>query len=167
MPPSSKPSSRSEVAAGAIVFTIQNKAIYVLQLVKNPAYRGRESDEEAVDIGPKGHLERGESVLQAAHREIREELGIAVHLDTGFVGEQSYVFEEAEPKTGKRIRVSKKVTYFLAFIHSKDIKQIAISEEHKRCFLMPIGKAIEKAKYENQKQLLQNAKEYIAARYLT
>ena len=144
-----------------MVFCIRNKVISVLALVQNS-----EKGEEWFDM-PKGHVERGETPVQAAQREIREEIGLSLHLDTGFKEESRYMFMEKDSRTGRNIRISKRVTFFLAFMHNNEKKQIKLSPEHKRYYFLPIDEAIEKAKFEDQRQLLKDAKAYITEKYLT
>jgi bis(5'-nucleosidyl)-tetraphosphatase len=151
----------SETSAGAVVFCIKNKEISVLVLVQNS-----EKGEDWFDM-PKGHIEKGETPVQAARREIREEIGLSLHLDTGFQEENHYMFMEKDSRTGRNIRISKRVVFFLAFMHSNEKKQITLSPEHKRYYFLPIDEAIEKAKFEDQRQLLKDAKAYITEKYLT
>lgn len=150
-----------EVSAGAVPFYIENKTIKVLILIPNNV-----SGDEWFDM-PKGHVEKGESLVRAAQREIGEEIGLSLHLDTNFREDIDYFYTLGDPKTGGNERISKKATYFLALMHRKDTKQITLSPEHKRYYLLPIDEAIEKAKFENQKVLLEKAKDYITRHYLT
>ncbi|MDE1874188.1 MAG: NUDIX domain-containing protein [Candidatus Micrarchaeota archaeon] len=144
-----------------MVFYTENREIKILALVQNS-----ESGETWFDM-PKGHVEKGETLVEAAQREIREETGLVLHIDTGFREENSYVFVKEDSGTGRTTRIFKRVVFFLAFMHRIDKKQIVISEEHKRHYFMPIDEAIAKAKFENQKQLLKDAKVYIIGKYLT
>ena len=152
--------AEKEISAGAIAFAIRGKEIKVLLLLAN------KPDEYYVEIGPKGHIERGESPLQAASREIKEEIGLRLHIDTNFRKEENYTFLRNNPKTGVPERVIKKVIYFIAFMSDKDLKQIAISEEHKKYFLVPIDQAIGDAEFPEQKPILESAKEYVTSHYL-
>lgn len=152
---------RKEVSAGAIAFTIRGKVIKVLLLLAN------KPDEYYIEIGPKGHIEKGESPLKAAHREIKEEIGITLHIDSNFREEEEYTFVRKDPEKGVAERVNKKVIYFVAFMNHRDMRQISLSEEHKRYFIVPINQAIEEAQYPEQVDMLESAKEYITMRYLT
>ncbi len=72
---------------------------------------------------PKGHSREGESLLQAAHRELEEETGIeAVKVIEGFQCEIEY--EVVSPRRGTYL---KRVVYYLAFTPSQET---AISSEH-------------------------------------
>ncbi len=151
----------NEVSAGAVVFCIENKEILVLALVQN-----NERGESWFDM-PKGHVERGETILEAAQREIREEIGLQLHIDTNFEEENAYSLVDRDARHGRSIKINKRVVFFLAFMQSRDRKQIVLSPEHKRYYFMPIDEAVEKAKFENQRQLLKDAKAYITEKYLT
>lgn len=150
----------SETSAGAIAFYIENKAIRILALVQN-----NPTGEEWFDM-PKGKVKKGETLLRTAQREVREEIGLSLHLDTNFREEDTYVFTEKDPKSGKKVRVSKRIIFFLAPMNQKDKRQIAISSEHRRYYFIPIDEAIEKTKFENQKELLKKAESYITKRYI-
>jgi tRNA nucleotidyltransferase (CCA-adding enzyme) len=149
-----------EVSAGAIAFAIRGKVIKVLLLLAN------RPDEYYVEIGPKGHIEGEESELQAANREIREEIGMPLHIDSQFREEEKYAFMRKDPKTGEMERVEKKVVYFVAFMNHRDMRQITLSDEHKKYFIVPIDQAIKEAEYVSQERILEAAKEYITRRYI-
>ena len=87
---------KQEKSCGAVVFSREGGALSFL-LIRH------------VNGGhwsfPKGHMETGESETQTALREIREETGLRVELDTGFRRENSY-----SPAEG----VWKTVVYFAA-----------------------------------------------------
>ncbi|MFA5051696.1 MAG: NUDIX domain-containing protein [Patescibacteria group bacterium] len=71
----------------------------------------------------RGHLEKGETVRQAAHREIREEVGlVGLHFHPQFEERGHWIFTSS--KWG---RVSKTVHYFLARVHAYHIR---LSDEH-------------------------------------
>ncbi len=150
----------NEVSAGAVVFYVEKQEIMVLALVQN-----NETGEEWFDM-PKGHVEKGETLMQAAHREIREEIGLPLHLDTGFREENQYVYTEKPSRTDRNTLIHKRVVFFLAFMHTNEKKQITLSQEHKRYYFLPVDKAIERARFENQQQLLKDAKAYIIEKYL-
>ena len=61
---------------------------------------------------PKGHVEPGETEAQTALREVREETGLEVQIDTSFREVVSY---------SPRKDTIKNVVYFLAWVKSKEI----------------------------------------------
>ena len=148
------------MSAGAIAFFIERKAIKVILLLQN------KPGAEVLDIGPKGKVNRGENVIAAAHREVREELGVPLHIDTNFRETEEYEFDKEDSK-GRKQKIKKEVVYFIAYLSPKDRKQISLSEEHKKYYLLPIDEAVDKAQYANQKRILQDAKDYITLKYLT
>ncbi len=85
-----------EKSCGAVVFNRENGEIRYL-LIQNP---------QGIYGFPKGHMETGETELETARREIREEVGLEVKFLPGFRVEDMY------PIPGKD--VMKKVVYFLA-----------------------------------------------------
>ena len=65
----------SEISAGAITYTMKDHVPFYL-LIKD--FHGNYGF-------AKGHLEKGESETQAAIREIKEEVGIDIRLDTSLL----------------------------------------------------------------------------------
>ena len=162
---------RKSFSAGALVFSIVGKEPRVLMLLQNNAYYaqkyGRSGTEEVVDIGPKGQIVKGESPIAAASREIREEIGIRLHMDTGFTEEESFTMLSKDPKTRKPVQVERKVTYFLAFLHHNDIRRIQLSEEHVKYYLLPAREAMAKTRFADRKAILQRAFDYVREVYVT
>lgn len=103
---------------------------------------------------PKGHVEKREDDLSAALRELKEETGIAdATLVEGFKEEMTYFFRD---RTRGLIR--KSVVFFLAETQRKRIK---ISHEHSGSAFLPIDQAIDRITYENAKELLRKAGEFL------
>lgn len=153
-------------AAGAVVFQIENKTIKVLLLRQSTTYQEEGAGEGKLDIGPRGHVKRGESTISAAYREAVEELGFSLHLDSGFKETEEYTFSSIGPKH-KKIQVKKKAVFFLAPMYKRDRRQISLSKEHTNYYLLPIDEAIEKVKFANEKKILEKAREYVISNYLT
>lgn len=101
---------------------------------------------------PKGKLEENETNQQAAARELQEETGLSAQLIPGFQESLSYTFKER----GKLIR--KTVTFFVGIT---DEQPVRLSREHTGYLWLPYEKAHEKLTYQNAKDLLQKANEFL------
>lgn len=99
---------------------------------------------------PKGHMEDGESEAETALREIKEETGIDVILDTTFRETVSY-----SPKRDTQ----KVVVYFLGRARSFDIKPQA--GEIAKIRWVDIGHAASVLTYDNDRQIISNARNII------
>lgn len=99
---------------------------------------------------PKGHVEKGETEEETALREIREETGLKVKLDTGFRESVRY-----SPKPG----VMKDVIYFAA--KAKKTKNAKRQEEEVTdlCWLRP-KEALVLVTYDNDKKILEAFRKY-------
>ncbi len=101
---------------------------------------------------PKGKLEPSETLEQAAHRELKEETGLTATLIAGFQESLSYTFKER----GKLVR--KTVTFFVGSTAEQPVR---LSREHSGYLWLPFEKAHEKLTYQNAKDLLHNAHEFL------
>jgi 8-oxo-dGTP pyrophosphatase MutT (NUDIX family) len=99
---------------------------------------------------PKGHVEPGESDLDAALRELREETAIsdAVIVDS-FAREIGYFFRHK-----KRGMVQKTVVFFLA---STPTRVVRLSSEHSGHEFLAFEHAMERLTFANARQLLREA----------
>ena len=102
---------------------------------------------------PKGKLESGETNEMAAIREIKEETGLTVQLDSGFEHKIFYRFKSREGEL-----VSKEVTFFAAQSFSKDV---VISSEHSGYRWLPYEQARQALTYDNAVRLLDVAHAFI------
>ncbi len=100
---------------------------------------------------PKGHMEEGETEEQTARREIKEETGLDVLLDTGF--RETVTFS---PRRGTR----KTVVYFVGMATSHDL--IPQQEEIAQLRWLEIGQAVEALSFDNDKMVASKAKAFIA-----
>ena len=133
-----------EISAGAIIYTIINNEINYL-LIKD--FHG--------NFGfPKGHLEKDETEIDAAIREIKEEVGINIILDTNFRKELNYIMPNG---------INKKSVYYLGFY--KDQKIIKQLEEVDETLLLPFSKAIDTLTFDNMKEALVEANNYIMLKF--
>lgn len=100
---------------------------------------------------PKGHVEEGETEEETARREIKEETGLDVLLDTGF--RETVTFS---PKRNTK----KTVVYFVGMATSHDL--VPQQEEISELRWHEIGQAVSVLTYENDKTIVNKAKAFIA-----
>ncbi len=104
---------------------------------------------------PKGHVEKGETELETALRELEEETGIKQsHIDIveGFRETIDYFYH-------KRYDMShKQVVYFLGRSQTKDVQ---ISREHQNYIWLEYGEAMDRLTFKNAKNLLEKAQEFL------
>lgn len=100
---------------------------------------------------PKGHVEEGETEEETARREIKEETGLDVLLDTGF--RETVTFS---PKRNTK----KTVVYFVGMATSHDL--VPQQEEISELKWHEIGQAVSVLTYENDKTIVNKAKAFIA-----
>ncbi|MBQ6333951.1 MAG: NUDIX domain-containing protein [Erysipelotrichaceae bacterium] len=129
-----------EISAGAIVYTIINDQINYL-LIKD--FHGNYGF-------PKGHLEDDETEIEAAIREIKEETGIDINIDTSFRQELRYVMPNG---------IDKISVYFLGSY--KDQTPVKQPEEVDEIMLVPYEKALEIITFDNMRQALIKADNYL------
>ena len=129
-----------EVSAGAIVYTIIDRKPYYLLICS-----------KGDDWGfPKGHLEKDESVKEAALREIKEETGINVDLVTSFKRTLEYSLPNGNDKI---------VYYFIGEFKDQEFKKQ--EDEVKEIRLLPYEEALEILTYDDMKSIFRQAHEVI------
>lgn len=99
---------------------------------------------------PKGHIEQGESEKETAIRETKEETGIDIDIVDGFSCKSEYTIQ------GK---VEKAVVIFLA--KAKNNNVVKQDEEIDEYIWVDFGAAMRMLKFENDRNILIKAKEYI------
>jgi bis(5'-nucleosidyl)-tetraphosphatase len=105
---------------------------------------------------PKGHVEAGESDLQAALREVHEETGIrAPEVHPGFEHQFVYHYRRG------RGTVRKTVVYFVG---RTEARRVAISHEHRGFAWLPFEQARDRITYKNAKELLEKAEKFLTER---
>jgi len=101
---------------------------------------------------PKGHVEEGETEAQTAAREIMEETGIEVFIDTGFRETVTY---------NLRRDIKKTVVYFVARL-KKNQELIPQSTEIAELRWIEVDKAAAFLAFENDRAIIGKAKSFIA-----
>ena len=107
------------------------------------------------DIGfPKGHMESGESEIETAIRETKEETGIDVRVIEGFKRHAEYLL--------KKKNAIKHVIYFLGeIINDKIICQI---DEISEAYLLPYSEAIKLVTFDEARSILTDAENFLATK---
>ena len=131
-----------ERSAGAVVFRKTSNCVEYLLL----KYPGGYFD------FPRGLVELGESEVDAAIREIREETGLEVRLVPGFTRSVEYFYTRG----GRRVK--KRVTYFLAEAASGDVR---ISSEHTGYVWAGFDRALTLISFESVRRVLADAHRYL------
>jgi 8-oxo-dGTP pyrophosphatase MutT (NUDIX family) len=133
------------VSAGGVVIRDQE----VIAIVP----RRRAADGKRVLALPKGHADEGETSLQAAMREVREEAGVEVDL-LAELGEVRYWY------TRKRQRVSKTVAFYLFRYLRGHVADH--DEEVEEARWMPLEEAQRSLSYPGEREIVARAIELLA-----
>lgn len=143
---------RHEVSAGGLIWRRGGDASLSVVLVR-PA--GRQSW-----VLPKGHVEPGETVEEAARREAREESGLQVGAAAP-LGEISYVYSSRERSGGVLTRIFKRVHFFLMecvggdpSAHDSEIDEVA---------WLSFDEALARATHTSEQALIAKAREMLGA----
>ena len=130
-----------EKSCGAVVYKKENdKILFLLEYQTNNHYSF-----------PKGHIEKGETEIECAKREIKEETNLDVKLDTDFRYVITYFLESKQ--------VYKDAVYFVATPTSFDLKNQ--EGEIIECSWNTYDEVMNKLEYENNKEVFNAAYEYI------
>ena len=130
-----------EKSAGIIVF--RRKNVEFLFLKRREGW---------LDL-PKGHVEEGESEIEAARRETYEESGLKPDVIQGFRESHQYSY-----RTGKYV-IEKTVVYFLGEV-AEDV-HVKISEEHSGYVWLDINSLEKRLSFQNQVDILMKAYAFI------
>ncbi len=131
---------RIEKSCGAVIFTYKDgQRCYLIEHTAS----GNTSI-------PKGHIEDGETEVQTALREIREETNLEVELDTAFRFCTHYRTRKGREKD---------VVFFIAVPKTWDLKPQA--EEVRSFEWLPLEQALQTLEYLAHKEALRKADEYL------
>jgi len=133
---------KNERSAGAVIFFRNNVGIEYL-LLKYPQGHWEFA---------RGHIESGESDIDAARREIFEETGFK---DLNIFSNFKEIFSW---KLRSKKNTYKKVIFFLA--EAKD-KKIKLSHEHRKHIWFNYKKALEKITFSQAKEVLKKANSFL------
>ena len=140
------PSKVQELSAGGVV--VDGGRVVVIVPVKRAA-NGRRV------LGlPKGHPDRGETLEQAALREVREEAGVEVE-PLGDLGVVRYRYE----RQGRRI--DKAVRFYLFRYLSGDVADH--DHEIEVAYWMPLEQAARELSYEGERQMVRRGMSRLAS----
>ena len=132
-----------EKSCGAVVFTKLNGEIkYLIEEMLQGHF-----------ALPKGHVEEGETELETASREIKEETNLDVTFLTSFKETTSY---------SPARNVCKDVVYFLAEANCPSMLKKQ-PEEVEELYWLNFEEAHDRLTYNNDKSILENANEYLTS----
>ncbi|MCR5761026.1 MAG: NUDIX domain-containing protein [Sphaerochaetaceae bacterium] len=135
---------KSEKSCGAVIYTKDNDKIkYLLVLEPNGVWGF-----------PKGHVEKNETEVETALREIREETGLHVELNTEFKEVENYSFQMKDSP-----RINKQVIYFLGE-YSDQIPVVA-RPEISDIKTAELKTALRTLHFANKKEILKKADAFI------
>lgn len=142
---------RREISAGGLIWRRNRDAKIEVVLVR-PA--GKETW-----VLPKGHVEPGESVLDAALREAHEESGLEVKPGEP-LGNVSYVYSWRDRPDGRLIRIFKRVHFYLMECvggdpsgHDAEISEVGWFD---------VNEALRRASHKSERDLVAKGRELIA-----
>ena len=148
----------SETSAGAVIYR-KEKENFLFLLVYS-----KRNEEWGF---PKGHIEDGETDIEAAQRETEEETGIKIDIKNfvkDFCFKDTYKIKGTLPETKGRI-IDKNVIYYLACYAENEsgIKPNANNSggEISKIQWMTFEQAVECLKYDKQKEVLKTVKQFL------
>lgn len=129
-----------ETSAGCLIYKKETEIKYLIMLDRNDNY-----------AFPKGHIEEGESLKEAAKRETKEEVGLDINIENDFEYKIEYLINEGKTK--------KIVYYYLTEI----IDQVPYINdgEAKEILFLNYEDAYNKCTYDLTKQVLFEANKYL------
>jgi 8-oxo-dGTP pyrophosphatase MutT (NUDIX family) len=152
-----------EFSAGAVVLRHMRNQWWVA--VIEPGRDGEPEDRKNVIALPKGNVDRGEKTEQTAVREVLEETGLWAKPVTKLASIR-YVYVR---KWAGGEKIFKVVTFYLMKYQSGRIGKITDEMKHevRRAYWLPLPEAAEKLSYKGERQMAQQALEYVESHVLT
>jgi|GEM_PF-81570 len=147
--PDSGPRTVNEVSAGGVIYRRTASGLEIA-LIHARSRWGL----------PKGHVEEGERVEQAALREVREETGLEGKLARK-LGDIRYSYRD-KSKGGEAIRIAKRVHFFLMRYISGDVRDHDHEADDARWF--PVDQAIKQLKFATERKMVHRAVALLNAR---
>ncbi len=129
----------AEIAAGAVLAHDESAELLLLHHAEEDRW-----------CFPKGHVEAGESLLEAAVREITEETGLKEFTVDQELGEVAYRF--FDPR--RDVNVFKTTVYFLAFTPDREAQPEGLFDEY--AWLAPRA-AFERVAYDTDRRMIEAA----------
>ena len=136
---------REIASAGVIVYRVKNDEIEYLLLHHIAGHW---------DFA-KGKVEPGETIEQAALRELHEEAGLRTDLEEGFQDSIEYKFMERDGL------MTKKTVFF--FVGRVNDEQVILSDEHKNYVWLPYKEAHAKMTFDTARAVFERAHAFIRA----
>ena len=130
-----------EKSCGAIVYKKENDELKFLLVYQSNGHHSF----------PKGHMEEGETELETANREIKEETNLDVDVDQNFRYENSYFIETKN--------VYKDVVYFVATPKNFNLKNQ--EGEIIDCNWYTYNDVMNRLEFDSMKEIFKKAYEYI------
>ena len=132
-------------SAGIIVFFKEDN--------KSPRYLLLHYTQGHWDL-PKGKVEKGETIKEAALRELKEEASIRAILDDSFKELFSYDFVDHDNQ-----KTHKTVIFFVGEI--TESQKITLSHEHLDYAWLPYEQALKKLTYQNAQEVVKKAERFL------
>ena len=149
-----KPRTKREFSGGGVVFRKNEKGETEWLVVKHSGYDRW--------IFPKGLPEKGESLKEAAVREVEEEAGVKAQIIDKIGSFNLFFYQPIKEGSEEKERIFKTATFFLMEYLSGKTKDHGW--EASEAEWLPYGQAKERLDFKNSKEILDKAKEMLEER---